>query len=61
MEYHIFTKAIEHIKSTKGLNENLLKHIAPLGWEHINFLGEYIFEMKSFSDISELRPLKIEN
>lgn len=54
-------KAIEHIKSTKGLNENLLKHIAPLGWEHINFLGEYIFEMKSFSDISELRPLKIEN
>jgi len=36
------TKAKE-FKAKKGVfNEELLNHISPLGWEHINFLGEYM-------------------
>ena len=52
-------KAINYMKSIGGFNEDLLKHIAPLGWEHINFLGEYTFEMRNVPESDELRPLNI--
>nr|WP_314466138.1 transposase [uncultured Clostridium sp.] len=38
-------KAIDYLKSTGDFNENLLKNIAPLGWEHINFLGDLSFQI----------------
>lgn len=52
------TQATEYRKSNKQLNEELLKHISPLGWEHINFLGEYKFDIKQLADLKGLRPLK---
>lgn len=54
-------KAINHLKSTVSFNEDLLKHIAPLGWEHINFLGEYTFDVLNIPESDELRPLNIVN
>ena len=42
-------------------NDELLKHIAPLGWEHINFLGEYSFDTRNVPEADELRPLNIGN
>lgn len=54
-------KAINYLKSTDCFNEDLLKHIAPLGWEHINFLGEYTFDVRNVLETDELRPLKIVN
>lgn len=48
-------------KNIKGTtNEDLLCHISPLGWEHINFLGEYKFSPNQVSNIESLRPLKNE-
>jgi hypothetical protein len=32
-------------------------YISPLGWEHINFLGEYTFDMKKVASLYSLRPL----
>ncbi|EJW14381.1 transposase [Paenibacillus alvei DSM 29] len=52
------TQATEYRKSHKQLNEELLKHISPLGWEHINFLGEYKFDLKQIAALKGLRPLK---
>jgi len=52
-------KAVDYMKSTGGLDEDLLKHIASLGWEHINFLGEYSFDISNASEPDELRPLNI--
>ncbi len=52
------TEATEYRKSNKQLNEELLKHISPLGWEHINFLGEYKFDLKQIAALKGLRPLK---
>lgn len=52
------SKATEMLKSTYGFNEELLKHISPLGWEHINFLGEYRFNMKDTTTLEALRPLQ---
>lgn len=42
----------------KGLfQEELMKHVSPLGWEHINFLGEYNFDLKKVGTLKSLRPL----
>lgn len=35
------TQAAEHSKTPGKYREELLSHTFPLGWEHINFLGEY--------------------
>ena len=53
-------KAIDYLKETeKDFDENLLKHISPLGWEHINFLGEYSFDIKNIPKHNEFRPLNV--
>ncbi|MCL2768071.1 MAG: Tn3 family transposase [Synergistaceae bacterium] len=53
-------KAIEHLKiSGDDVNGDLLKHIAPLGWEHVNFLGEYTFDVRDTPEPNELRELNI--
>lgn len=54
-------KSIEHLKQNYAFDESLLKHIAPLGWEHINFLGEYNFDVKNIPESDILRPLNINN
>lgn len=54
-------KAIEHLKQNYTIDEGLLKHIAPLGWEHINLLGEYNFDVRNIPESDELRPLNINN
>ena len=53
-------KAIDHLKASgNNVNEDLLKHIAPLGWEHVNLLGEYTFDLRNTQGSDELRPLNI--
>jgi len=39
--------------------DELLPHIAPLGWRHINLLGRYEFHGPSYS-LSQRRPLRTE-
>ncbi|GAB6499035.1 MULTISPECIES: Tn3 family transposase [Bacillaceae] len=51
------TEATKILKEKGILQENLLQHISPLGWEHINFLGEYKFDLNRISTIDSLRPL----
>lgn len=46
------------LKSAYGFNEELLKHISPLRWEHINFSGEYRFDTKDTTTLEALRPLQ---
>jgi TnpA family transposase len=46
------------VMSEKGiLQDQMIKHISPLGWEHINFLGEYTFDLKRMVGLNSLRPL----
>jgi TnpA family transposase len=52
-------KAIDYLKANDSLDESLLKHIAPLGWAHINFLGEYSFNTKNIPKSNEFRPLNV--
>ncbi len=40
-------KAIKHLSKTDSdFNEDLIKHLSPLGWEHINLTGDYIWSTK---------------
>ncbi len=54
-------KAITELKQRKdlkNLDEDLFKHISPLGWRHINFLGDYTFDFTRKTTLDSLRPLK---
>jgi TnpA family transposase len=51
--------AIDFLKSKNGMDESLIKHIAPLGWAHINFLGDYYFDWKKIPKDNQIRPLNI--
>jgi TnpA family transposase len=52
------TKAWEHHKSEHpDADEKLLKHISPLNWKHINFLGEYSFNKNVEFEKDKLRKL----
>ncbi len=53
-------KAIDYKKSIGDeINEELIANIFPLGWEHINMLGEYSFKFDDNKDKEILRPLNI--
>ncbi|MCR6869398.1 Tn3 family transposase, partial [Bacillus thuringiensis] len=53
------TKAVEYQKRSDSFNEELLHHMSPLGWEHINLLGEYHFNSEKMISLDSLRPLKL--
>ncbi|QDD87379.1 hypothetical protein FORC087_596 (plasmid) [Bacillus cereus] len=52
-------KAVEELKRNGELREDLMPYIWPLGWEHINFFGEYKFEGLHSTNLDSLRPLHI--
>ncbi|HDS6532743.1 TPA: Tn3 family transposase [Klebsiella aerogenes] len=57
-------RAIDALKR-KGLkiNEQLLSHLSPLGWEHINLTGDYIWKsnrIPASGKFRRLRPAKVE-
>lgn len=57
-------RAIDALKC-KGLkiNQQLLSHLSPLGWEHINLTGDYIWKSNRIlasGKFRRLRPAKVE-
>jgi len=42
----------------KLVDDNLLKHLSPLGWEHINLTGDYLWPSKSKVGAGKFRPLR---
>lgn len=42
------TKVVDCLRRTDPhFNEDLIKHLSPLGWEHINLTGDYIWDTKT--------------
>ncbi|MHB8599895.1 MAG: Tn3 family transposase [Ktedonobacteraceae bacterium] len=53
-------EAIELLKQQGvTVNEELLQHLSPLGWEHINLTGDYLWNMKQTPASGQLRPLRL--
>jgi len=50
-------EAIKELKKRGDFREDLMPHVSPLGWEHVNFLGEYHFDVAYASSLRNLRPL----
>ncbi|MCP4418362.1 MAG: transposase [Chloroflexi bacterium] len=44
--------------NSETIPDDYLQHISPLGWQHINFLGRYQFDLNQVYPLSNLRPLK---
>ena len=36
-------RAIAALRETEGVPDHLLAHLSPLGWEHINLTGDYVW------------------
>ena len=52
-------RIIQHLKDTgQTVNENLLKHLSPLGWEHINLTGDYVWRQSKVMEKGEFRLLQ---
>jgi TnpA family transposase len=47
-------------KQGVAFDEDWLQHISPLGWEHINLTGDYIWETSRLPPKGQLRPLRLE-
>jgi hypothetical protein len=59
MEHHLFIKekVSEHKNNDGKIQDELIAHISPLGWKHINFLGEYTLDVRNSVTLDSLRPL----
>jgi TnpA family transposase len=45
--------------SGKDVDEKLLQHLSPLGWEHINLTGDYIWRQSRQVEQGKFRPLRM--
>ena len=53
-------EVIKRLREKTELSEELIKHISPLGWEHINFFGEYKFAKPDYAgNLRELNETSV--
>jgi hypothetical protein len=41
-----------------AIDEPLLRHLSPLGWEHINLTGDYVWRQNKRAQTGAFRPLR---
>lgn len=51
-------KVYNIVKDEEWFDENEFKRVSPLGTQHVNFYGKYIFEEEIFATEDGLRPIK---
>ena len=52
-------RAIQAIKDHgQTVNQSLLQHLSPLGWEHINLTGDYLWQQSRKVQPGQFRPLQ---
>lgn len=52
-------RAVQSLKNHgQPVNEDLLQYLSPLGWEHINLTGDYIWQKNRRIKEGKFRPLK---
>jgi hypothetical protein len=52
-------RAIQAIRDHgQPVDENLLQHVSPLGWEHINLTGDYVWRQDRRGERGKFRPLR---
>ena len=52
-------RAVQALRdSGKDVDDSLLPHLSPLGWEHINLTGDYIWHQSKVVEQGKFRPLR---
>ena len=53
-------KAVDYLQE-QGIDIPVyyLQHLSPLGWEHINLTGDYVWNLKQATSFDKLRPLRV--
>ncbi len=52
-------RAIQAIKDHgQTVDQSLLQHLSPLGWEHINLTGDYLWQQSRKVQPGQFRPLQ---
>jgi TnpA family transposase len=53
-------RAVAMLRKIEDVPDSLLSHLSPLGWEHVNLTGDYIWaaEQEASENIDEMRPLR---
>ena len=53
-------RAVQALRdSGKNIDKGLLPHLSPLGWEHINLTGDYIWRQNKQVEQGKFRPLRM--
>ncbi len=53
-------RAVQALRNSgKEIDEKLLPHLSPLGWEHINLTGDYIWQQNNIVEQGKYRPLRV--
>lgn len=42
----------------QNIDDHMLQHLSPLGWEHINFTGDYLWPSVKNNGSNKYRPLR---
>lgn len=51
-------RATEALRKQGPIDETLLPYLSPLGWEHINLTGDYVWRSRSVLPLDRFRPLR---
>jgi len=53
-------RAVATLRQTEDVPDHLLAHLSPLGWEHVNLTGDYIWApaREMSENAGGLRPLR---
>lgn len=54
-------RAVAALRQTEDVADHLLAHLSPLGWEHVNLTGDYVWGAPSTAseNTDGLRPLRM--
>lgn len=52
------TRYLQLAAEDLGIGADTMRHVAPLGWEHLSFTGDYAWETGDLSGPGQLRPLR---
>jgi hypothetical protein len=51
-------RSIAALRQQCEIDENLIPHVAPLGWNHINLTGDYVWHANKRVAKGRFRPLR---
>ena len=52
------TRYLQLAAEVLGVGPDTMKHVAPLGWEHLSLTGDYAWDAPDAPGPGELRPLR---